>query len=69
MPPVGHFDEGSLLVIPAHQILLRVQTFQIGADGTRLGQNTPVIQFEGRNLRKGAFASEGSAFCARWWRD
>jgi hypothetical protein len=58
---VRHLDEGALLEAFAHQVVLRVQPFQVGADGARLGQLAAVVEFEHRDLRHRVLAGEGLA--------
>jgi hypothetical protein len=55
---VGHLDEGALLEAFAHQVLLRIQALQVGADRARLGQLAAVVQFQHRDLRHRIHAGE-----------
>src|SRR5271156_981550 len=50
---VPHFDDRLLAAVLAHQVGLRMQPFQVAADGDRFGQMTAVVEFDKRQTAGG----------------
>ena len=59
--PIGHLDERPFFRGPAHQVRLGIEALEIGADGARLGQEAPIVQFQHRYPGHGIPCGEGRA--------
>src|SRR6185503_11638355 len=47
---VPHLYVGALTEVFAHQVWLRIQAFEIGADGAAFGERRSIVQLERRDL-------------------